>query len=155
MISLYLRVSGTTPPFAPDWCTCRFPLQLFYFRHLRADWSAATGVVRPADHHRGGERHADEYCGCRLGSGLCGTSDTAASSAVTASAGNDLGSALGYLGRPTIGIALAAIRSAVNRNVHSTFQVDQQRLIEAASWVASSSRMAPSPCLVGIVNPTE
>ncbi len=41
--------------------------------------------------------------------GRCGPADTAPSGAVTASAGRDLG----CLGRPTIGIGLAAINSAV------------------------------------------
>jgi hypothetical protein len=55
------------------------------------------------------------------------------------------------LGRPIIGIGLAGISSAVNKYVHSTFQVDQQRRIEAASWVraysANAERIASVPMI--------
>ncbi len=52
--------------------------------------------------------------------GRCGSVDAAASRAVT-DWGEGFGSDLGCLGRPTIGIGLAGISSAVNRKVHSTF----------------------------------
>jgi hypothetical protein len=40
-------------------------------------------------------------------------------------------------GWPTRGIGLSGISSAVNRNSHKTFHVDQQRRIDAASWVSA------------------
>ena len=67
----------------------------------------------------------------RCGSGSTSRAD---SRAVTASAGNALGSVLAVLGGPISGIGFAAINSAVYRKVHSTFQVDQQRRMDAASW---------------------
>ena len=48
--------------------------------------------------------------------------------------GSALGSVLAVLGRPISGIGLAPISSAVYRNVHNTFHVDQHRRIVAASW---------------------
>jgi len=83
--------------------------------------------------------------------GRCGSVDTAASRAVTDSGGRDLGSDLGCLGRPIIGIGLAGISSAVNRKVHSTFQVDQQRRIEAASWVRAYSANAERSASVPMI----
>ena len=56
-----------------------------------------------------------------------GSALRAVSRAATASAASALGSVLASLGRPTIGIGFDAINSAVNRNVHNTFQVDQHR----------------------------
>jgi hypothetical protein len=53
-----------------------------------------------------------------------------ASSPATASAPRLFGSVFASFGRPMSGIGLAGISSAVNRNVHNTFQLDQQRRIE-------------------------
>jgi hypothetical protein len=47
--------------------------------------------------------------------------------AATESVGNAFGSLFAGLGRPTNGIGLATMSSAVYRKVHSTFHVDQHR----------------------------
>jgi hypothetical protein len=65
--------------------------------------------------------------------GRCGSVDTAARSAVTASAGNDLGSASGCLGLPIIGIGLAGISSAVTGRCTTHSRSTRQRRIEAAA----------------------
>jgi len=49
--------------------------------------------------------------------------------------GRERGSVFAALGRPTNGIGLARISSAVYKNSHDTFHVDQQRRIEAGSCV--------------------
>lgn len=48
--------------------------------------------------------------------------------------GSALGSDRASFGRPTNAMGFAVSSSEVNRNVHSTFQVDQHRRIEAVSW---------------------
>ena len=70
---------------------------------------------------------------------------------MTDSGGSDFGSDLGCLGRPIIGIGLAGISSAVNRNVHSTFHVDQQRRMDAASWVRAYSANAERSASVSMI----
>ena len=54
-------------------------------------------------------------------------------SAWAAGWGSDLGRVLASLGRPTSSMGLAGSRSAVNKQQHKVFQVDQQRRREAAS----------------------
>src|SRR6476661_6130240 len=89
--------------------------------------------------------------------GRCGSVDTAARSAVTASAGNDLGSASGCLGLPIIGIGLAPISSVVNRKVHNTFQVDQAAPdrggLVTAAYSANAELVASAP-VVGAARST-
>ena len=72
-----------------------------------------------------------------------GSAVRVSSSAETASVGSAVGSVLASLGRPTTGIGLAAIRSAVYGKVHNLFHVDQHRCIEAAGL--HSARRGPGP----------
>ena len=57
---------------------------------------------------------------------------------------------MGCLGRPIISIGLAPISSAVNSYVHSTFQIEQQCRIAAASWVRAYSANAERSASVSI-----
>ena len=53
-----------------------------------------------------------------------------------------MGRDLESLGLPTNDIGFAARRPPVYRKVHSTFQVDQHRRMEAASWLRAEAAKA-------------